>query len=83
MFCGRILNRGKFFFISGDEDHCFIDDAKALAKKLRDTEIKIIEKCGHICSIENWSSFNRIALEFLSLYKERTESKIGTLSIGS
>jgi len=56
----------KVLFISGDEDHCFIDDAKALARKMRNTEIKIIEKCGHVCSIEKWSTFNRIALDFLS-----------------
>ncbi len=56
----------KILFISGDEDHCFIDDAKALAKKMRNTEMKIIEKCGHICSIEKWTTFNRIALDFLS-----------------
>ena len=54
----------KILFISGDEDRCFIDDAKILAKKMRNTEMKIIEKCGHICSIENWSTFNRIALDF-------------------
>ena len=56
----------KVLFISGDEDHCFLDDAKALARKMRNTEIRIIEKCGHICSIEKWSVFNRIVLDFLS-----------------
>ena len=43
-----------------------LDDAKALARKMRNTEIRIIEKCGHICSIEKWSVFNRIVLDFLS-----------------
>lgn len=56
----------KVLFISGDEDHCFIDDVKALARKMRNTEIKIIEKCGHICSIEKCSVFNRLVLDFLS-----------------
>ena len=56
----------KILFISGDEDHCFIDDMKALAKRMRNTEMKIIERCGHICSIEKWSVFNRIVLDFLS-----------------
>ena len=31
--------------------------------------IRIIEKCGHVCSIENWRAFNRLALEYLSAYK--------------
>ena len=56
----------KVMFISGDEDHCFIEDVKELAKKMRNTEITIIEKCGHICSIEKWSVFNRVVLDFLS-----------------
>ena len=56
----------KILIISGDEDHCFIDDAKALARKMRNTEMKIIEKCGHVCSIEKWNVFNRMVLDFLS-----------------
>ena len=64
----------KILIISGDEDHCFIDGAKLLVGKVRNTEIKIIEKCGHICSIEKWSVFNRIALDYLSLCQERKES---------
>lgn len=59
----------RILLISGDEDHCFIEGAKAIAKKMKSTEIKIIEKCGHVCSIENWNSFNYIALEYLSTYK--------------
>ena len=56
----------KILFVSGDEDHCFIGNVKALARKMRNTEIKIIERCGHICSIEKWSVFNRLVLDFLS-----------------
>ncbi len=52
--------------ISGDEDHCFIEGAKSIAKKMKHTEIKIIKKCGHICSIESWKTFNHIALEYLA-----------------
>ena len=65
----------KILLISGDEDHCFIEDAKILARRMKSMEIQIIEKCGHICSIENWSAFNRIALEYLALYKDRKETK--------
>ena len=56
----------KILFISGAEDHCFIRDTKAIAAKMKSTEIKIIEKCGHICSIESWKNFNRIALDYLA-----------------
>ena len=59
----------KILFISGAEDHCFIRDAKSIARKMKSTEIRIIKKCGHVCSIENWKAFNRIALEYLSACK--------------
>lgn len=57
----------KILFISGDEDHCFLDNAKIIAEKMKTTELKIIEKCGHICSIEKWGIFNNMVLEFLHL----------------
>ena len=56
----------KILFISGAEDHCFIRGAKSIAGKMKSSEIKIIKRCGHICSIENWKSFNRIALDYLA-----------------
>ncbi len=56
----------KILLISGDEDHCFLDGAKFLANKIKGAHIEIIEKCGHICSIENWRSFNRISLKYLA-----------------
>ena len=59
----------KILLISGDEDHCFLYDAKRIARKLKSFEIKIIDKCGHICSIEKWKSFNQIALGYLRTLK--------------
>ena len=56
----------RILFISGDEDHCFLRGAKTIANKMKSSDIKIIKKCGHICSIENWKMFNRLALEYLS-----------------
>lgn len=53
--------------ISGDEDHCFLKDAKALVDKMKSVEINIIEKCGHVCSIEKSSIFNHMALDFLKV----------------
>lgn len=65
----------KILVISGDEDHCFIEGAKSIARKMHSIEIKIIKKCGHVCSIENWRSFNQIALEYLALCRDRKETK--------
>jgi pimeloyl-ACP methyl ester carboxylesterase len=57
----------KILIISGEEDHCFLKDAKALINKVKDIQINIIKKCGHVCSIEKWKDFNNIALNFLEL----------------
>lgn len=53
--------------ISGDEDHCFLKDAKALVNKMNTVKINIIEKCGHVCSIEKSGDFNNMALSFLMI----------------
>lgn len=53
--------------ISGDEDHCFLKDAKALVDKMKTVEINIIANCGHVCSIEKWGDFNHMALNFLKV----------------
>lgn len=73
---GNILNKleslgKKTLFISGDEDHCFIDDVKSIAAKMKNMELAVIEKCGHVCTIEKWSSFNHIALNYLDSHKKR------------
>ena len=59
----------RILLISGDEDHCFIAGAKSIARRMKSFEIRIIEKCGHICSIEKWKSFNQIALGYLKMLK--------------
>ena len=75
----KLLNRldglgKKVLFISGEEDHCFLDGAKSVVEKAKNMELKIIEKCGHICSIENWKTFNQLALEHLSMHGGRKEA---------
>jgi pimeloyl-ACP methyl ester carboxylesterase len=55
----------KILFISGDEDHCFLKGSKILAQRLKMAEIKIIEHCGHVCSIEKYDIFNNFALSYL------------------
>ena len=62
----------KILFISGEEDHCFVSGAKAVAKKAKNIEVAVIEKCGHICSIENWKTFNQVALDHLASHKGKT-----------
>ena len=56
----------KVLLIVGDEDHCFIRGSKKLVKKIKGSTIKIIKHCGHVCSIEQSSIFNKYALNYLN-----------------
>jgi pimeloyl-ACP methyl ester carboxylesterase len=53
-------------FISGGEDHCFLRGCKWVARRITSAEIKIIEHCGHVCSLENSALFNKYALDYLA-----------------
>ena len=55
--------------ISGDEDHCFLGGVKKIVSRKKSLKLNIIDKCGHICSIEKWNDFNDMALNFLKLSK--------------
>ena len=52
-------------FISGKEDYMFFKGIKKLHNKLNDFNLKILEKCGHVCSIEKADIFNKLTLKFL------------------
>lgn len=51
--------------IMGSEDHVFLDKAK---KNVTNTDeynyLLIMEECGHVCSLQKWREFNRIADRF-------------------
>lgn len=55
----------KTLFISGEEDYMFLKGAKNLNKKISEFAIKIIQKCGHVCSIEKANIFNETILKFI------------------
>lgn len=61
----------KMLFVSGDEDVCFIKGTKKVSKLLEKSKLSIIEKCGHVCTIEKAKEFNQLALNFLkSVHKQ-------------
>lgn len=60
----------KMLFISGEEDFCFLKSVKKIQKKIKSSKLEIIEKCGHICTLEKSKEFNERALNFLqSMHK--------------
>ena len=55
----------KTFFISGDEDRCFLSGTKKVIAYLSKSTLYIIKKCGHVCSIKKAKEFNNAVLNFL------------------
>jgi pimeloyl-ACP methyl ester carboxylesterase len=55
----------KMFFISGDEDVCFLSGTKKVSDALQHADMHVIKKCGHVCSIEKAAEFNTQCLKFL------------------
>ena len=72
-----LLNRLKqlklnICFISGDEDACFIQGTKLAARELCNASLRIIKRCGHVCSIEKADEFNAQAQEYLDSISDDT-----------
>lgn len=65
----------EMLFVSGEEDICFVDGAKHMANSLPNANFAVIEHCGHVCTIEKYQEFNRLALDFL----ERIHQKQATM----
>ena len=53
-------------FISGRQDHLFIEDVKKMAERELNGKLEIIENCGHVVNIEKAELFNEISIEFLT-----------------
>ncbi|ETA69429.1 putative hydrolase or acyltransferase of alpha/beta superfamily [Methanolobus tindarius DSM 2278] len=58
-------NNIQVLFVSGSEDHLFLKDTQRHTEKMGNARIKIIENCGHVCSIEQYDRFNNIVFEYL------------------
>jgi pimeloyl-ACP methyl ester carboxylesterase len=56
-------------FISGKEDHLFIEDVKKMAQLEPKGKLEIVENCGHVVNIEKAEVFNEITLDYLHQQK--------------
>lgn len=52
--------------ISGKQDYFFVRSVKRTQRKIVDSSLCFIEKCGHVCSIEKHDIFNKMMLNFLN-----------------
>lgn len=52
-------------YIMGEEDHLFLEPVKILVQKHTNTLLEVIEKCGHVCNIEQPDQFNQLSIAFI------------------
>jgi pimeloyl-ACP methyl ester carboxylesterase len=52
-------------YVMGGEDHMFLPAARQLAAQHRMAVLRVIERCGHVCNLEQPDLFNRISIEFM------------------
>lgn len=60
----KTFNKNRYIselYIMGERDKTFLPMTLKKQKNL-----KVIQKCGHVCNIENWKEFNNITLSFLN-----------------
>lgn len=60
------VNKIPKLYISGEEDHMFLQGITKHVHKEDEAELFILKECGHVCNIEQSSQFNALALNFLS-----------------
>jgi len=61
----------QMLIVMGGDDFVFLKGAKKLARNQPHTKLEILPRVGHIANIEAPSSFNDLALSFLSSQEER------------
>jgi pimeloyl-ACP methyl ester carboxylesterase len=52
-------------YLMGGEDHMFLPAARNIAARHRCAVLRVIERCGHVCNIEQYDVFNRISIDFM------------------
>ena len=52
-------------YTMGADDYMFLPPARELAENFSNVTISVLEKCGHVCNVEQAELFNRIAISFI------------------
>lgn len=52
-------------FIMGKEDYVFLKYVKKQYTMYKNSRLELMEKCGHVCNIDNPELFNKISIKFL------------------
>lgn len=52
-------------YVMGGEDHMFLPPVRQIVEKHKNSSLKVIENCGHVCNVERPGAFNRISIQYL------------------
>lgn len=52
-------------YVMGSEDHLFLPPVRRLVAKHRSAVLKVVENCGHVCTVERPEVFNPVAIRFI------------------
>lgn len=52
-------------YVMGSEDYLFLPPVKKLVAEHNQSYLEVIEKCGHVCNVEQPETFNRLSIHFL------------------
>jgi pimeloyl-ACP methyl ester carboxylesterase len=63
-------------YIMGREDHMFLPPVQKLVSQHTNSELVIIEDCGHVCNIEKPDEFNEISIRFLLKHSQQKKEEV-------
>lgn len=54
-----------FLYVMGSEDHMFLPPVRQIVNKHKNSSLRVIENCGHVCNVERPGAFNRVTIQYL------------------
>jgi pimeloyl-ACP methyl ester carboxylesterase len=52
-------------YLMGEEDHMFLPPVRSVVARHSSAVLHVIERCGHVCNIEQPDAFNEISIAFM------------------
>lgn len=57
--------KSPMLYVMGSEDHMFLPPVKQIVEKHKNSTLKVIDNCGHVCNVERPGAFNRLSIQYL------------------
>lgn len=52
-------------YVMGSEDYLFLPPVRKIVSEHKQSVLKVIDHCGHVCNVEQPNVFNRLSIQFL------------------